>query len=111
MDRLSIPELAEKVQITKEQVRKADVGLEAAKLDRSRQKKRLSDLLRQLETSEVNSHRISICKEGFQRLEKLEDESCDMETKCAELKSILRPIAEWNTNAQALLTLIDLELQ
>ncbi len=109
MDTLSVEDLAGKVHKAKEMVRRAEVSLEAAKLDRARQKRKVVELSDRLKLIEASDHKVNVCRAALEKLKSMEDGKEPKVNKSAELKAILSSIADWSSHAKSLLTVIDLE--
>ena len=87
-------------------------NVDASRVERQRQRRRVADVLRDIEASETIQYRSSIVRNGAAEMAKLEKLNSSFSTaeKAATVRALLQPLSLWNDPAKSLIQLIDLDL-
>jgi hypothetical protein len=84
-------------------------NVDASRVERQRQRKRVADVLRDIEASETLQYRSSVVRSGTAEMAKLNSSLSTVE-KAARLRVLLEPLSSWNDHAKSLMNLIDLDV-
>ena len=109
---MSAGSLQEKTEALRRLLEETRTTVDASRLERTRQRRRIGEVVKEIEASEILNYRSSVVKRGhaeMSNLEKLSGNSTTSE-KAAAVRVLLEPIAGWNEHAKNLLQLIDLQL-
>ena len=105
--------LEEKTAALRRLLEETRTAVDASRLEHNRQRKRIGEVLREIESSEVLIHRSAKTRSSMAEVAKLEKVVSGFSTleKAGAVRVLLEPMASWNENAKALMRLIDLEVQ
>ena len=105
--------LQEKAEALQRLLAETRTSVEASRVERQRQRRRVGEVLREIEASETLQYRSSVVRRGAAEMARLEKLSGNLTTqeKAAAVRVLLEPLSGWNDHAKNLMQLIDLELE
>jgi hypothetical protein len=109
---MSSSSLQEKAEALQRLLMETRASVDASRVERQRQRRRVADVMRDIEASETLQYRNSVVRSGaaeMAKLEKLNSSLSGME-KAATVRALLEPLSSWNDHAKSLMQLIDLDL-
>ena len=101
-----------RLQLAEDALRKAQVALEATRMDATKQRKRVAELRKEAEAIEKLANRAEYARTAMKQLKGLEEEpNLSFVRKAQRVRQLVEPMVDWTAEAKALVSLIDLEIR
>jgi hypothetical protein len=104
------PDIVTRISLAEDALENARISLKAAKTDCSKQTRRVDELNEKARTVATVQERGDYARQVIHQLHSIENEpNLSRKRRSDRIRALIAPIAEWSSQAEALITMIDLE--